>query len=285
MTGFFVAIIFCKDICINAQKAKKYCPMVVFSAIVPHPPLSVPGVGNGEQLSKLRKTIQSLDGLRVALEHANPETLVVITPHGHMEEYSFALNGNNDLSGNLSKFGLSDKYLYKNDLNIVDRISYVCEMNEVPIEIHHDSLDHGTVIPLHHLLKNISPRVVHISFSLLDFVRHFEFGKLIGQIFDSSNKRIAVIASADLSHRIMPDSPAGYSPSAKYFDLKVIEILKQHDNNRLMKLERNVIDEAAECGLRSIIVLLGIMNGRQYDLRILSYEHPFGVGHLVARLL
>jgi aromatic ring-opening dioxygenase LigB subunit len=259
--------------------------MVVFSAIVPHPPLSIPGIGNGEQLSKLQRTIQSLDGLRVALEHARPETVVVITPHGHMEEYSFVLNRNHDLSGDLDKFGLSAEYSYENDLTIVDRINYVCEMNEVPVEIHHDPLDHGTVIPLHHLLKNISPKLVHISFSLLDFVRHFEFGKLIGQIFDSSSKRIAVIASADLSHRITSDSPAGYSPSAKYFDLKVIEILKQRDTDRLMKLEQHVIDEAAECGLRSIIVLLGIMNGRQYDLRILSYEHPFGVGHLVARLV
>lgn len=259
--------------------------MIVFSAIVPHPPLSVSGVGNGEQLSKLQKTIQSLDGLRVALEHAKPETMIVITPHGHMEEYSFSINKSYNLVGNLSKFGFSASYSFKNDLDIVDKILYVCETNEILIKTHHDFLDHGTIIPSYHLLKSISPRIVQISFSLLDFGRHFEFGKLIGQVFSNSEKRIAVVASADLSHRIMPDSPAGYSPNSKYFDLKVIEILKHGDTDRLMKLEKNVIAEAAECGLRSIIVLLGVMSGRQYDLRILSYEHPFGVGHLVARLV
>lgn len=259
--------------------------MIVFSAIVPHPPLSIPGVGDRQQLGKLKKTIDAMSELRVGLENAEPDTVMIITPHGRMEKYNFVINKNRILEGSLEKLGLRETFFYKNNPALVEEILYACNINELPIHGHYDELDHGTLIPIYHLLKNINPRIVHISFSLLDFERHFEFGKLIGEIVNYMSGRVAVIASADLSHRLTENAPAGYSPSAKFFDQKVIEILLQKDLSRLMKLEKHVIAEAAECGLRSIIILLGIMNGRKYSTKILSYEFPFGVGHLAARLV
>lgn len=259
--------------------------MIVFSAIVPHPPLSVLGIASDQQLWELQRTIKALDILRVGLEDARPDTVVIITPHGRMEKYNFVINRSSVLEGSLGKFGLAEDFSYRNNLALVEEILYTCEINELPIHAHYDELDHGTLIPIYHLLKNIKPRVVHISFSLLDFERHFKFGKLVSEILNYMSGRVAVLASADLSHRLNENAPAGYSPSAKFFDQKVIEILLQKDFSRLMKMEKRVIEEAAECGLRSIVILIGIMNGRKYSTKILSYEHPFGIGHLVARFI
>ena len=45
-------------------------------------------------------------------------------------------------------------------------------------------------------------------------------------------------------------------------------------------MDKKLIFEAEECGLRSILILLGILNRMSYEPQLLSYEAPFGVGYL-----
>jgi len=47
-------------------------------------------------------------------------------------------------------------------------------------------------------------------------------------------------------------------------------------------MDKNLVEEAGECGYRSIIILLGALDGLDWKPEILSYEAPFGVGYLVA---
>ena len=51
-----------------------------------------------------------------------------------------------------------------------------------------------------------------------------------------------------------------------------------------VNLDKVLTENAAECGLRSILILLGILNHIKFQTKILSYEAPFGVGYLVANL-
>ncbi len=43
--------------------------------------------------------------------------------------------------------------------------------------------------------------------------------------------------------------------------------------------------KAGECGMRSIAMLLGVINEVDLKPNILSYEGPFGVGYLVAEFI
>lgn len=267
--------------------------MIVFAAIVPHPPVSIPGIGTAADLKKLSKTINAFESLRVELEVADPDTIVIISPHAHIEPYSFVINSGSDLKGSFAKFGLDRVYEYKNNIEITDKIDYACLMNELPAVLRADFLDHGALIPLFHLTKNIKPKIVHLSFSLMNYQWHYRYGEIIQKILDSvdggignvKGNRVAVIASGDLSHKISAESPVGYSPTAKEFDRDVIRYLGSHDMTSLMGMEEKTIAEAAECGLRSIVLLLGILHDKKYKFQLLSYEAPFGIGHLVARLL
>jgi aromatic ring-opening dioxygenase LigB subunit len=45
-----------------------------------------------------------------------------------------------------------------------------------------------------------------------------------------------------------------------------------------------LVQSAGECGLRSIVILMGALDGLKVKPEILSYEGPFGVGYLVASL-
>jgi len=45
-----------------------------------------------------------------------------------------------------------------------------------------------------------------------------------------------------------------------------------------------LVEEAGECGLRSFVIALGMLDGNSFKSEIISYEGPFGVGYLVAAL-
>jgi len=257
--------------------------MIVFTAIVPHPPVGIPGIGRQEDVLVMEKTLNAFDVLRQQLERTSPDVVVIISPHAPLEPYRFVINSNPILRGNFSQFALDEVAQFRNDIEIVEMIEYACEQNEIPSHLHKHFLDHGVMIPFHHLLQNISPHVVHLSFSFLNLRTHYNYGELIKIICEKSPKRIAIIASGDLSHRLTPDAPAGYSPRAKMFDSHMIEGLRRRDLAMITSLHRDFMKDAGECGLRAFVILLGTMHGREVEFELLSYEHPFGVGYLVAR--
>lgn len=261
--------------------------MIVFAAIVPHPPESIPGIGKKEDFEKIKKTLNSFDILREGLEKARPDTILIISPHAHMEPYSFVINSASDLKGGFSKFGLDETMSFKNDIEIADKISYRCQMDDVPAHLHPSFIDHGTLVPLFHLTKNINVKVIHLSFSLMSYERHYNYGQVIGKIIDdiNLNRRVAIIASGDLSHRLAPDAPAGFSPEAVEFDRRIIHYLGNNDLANILGLDKTSVEEVAECGLRSILVLLGALHEKKHSFELLSYEGPFGVGYLTARLI
>jgi len=257
--------------------------MIVFTAIVPHPPMSIPGIGSRQDLLAMQKTLEAFGVLRRDLENASLDVVVIISPHAPLEPYEFIINSDPILKGSLSQFGSNEVAEFRNDKEIAELIEYACEQNEIPVRAHSHLLDHGALIPLYHLTKNIQPQVVHLSFSFLDLKIHYSYGELIKTVCKASHKRIAIIASGDLSHRLTLDAPAGYSSQAKFFDRRIIESLGERDYLRIFDIHRESAEEAAECGLRSFVILLGTIHGEECQFDQLSYEHPFGIGYLVAR--
>lgn len=264
--------------------------MIVFSAIMPHPPMSIPGIGTEDDFLRLSKTLNSFESLRVQLEASDPDTIIIISPHAQLEEFAFVINSASDLRGSLSMFGKDEVYSFKNDVVIANKIDYACLMNEFSAHLHENELDHGAIIPLHHLTKNIKPKIVHLAFSMMSYDLHYRYGQIIQRIIDTSSnrnrvggkgrKRVAIIASGDLSHKLTKDSPAGYFPGAEKFDHDFIRHLGAGDLASLIGLEEKFVQDSAECGVRSIMILLGILHGKNQSFKMLSYEAPFGIGYL-----
>jgi len=147
--------------------------------------------------------------------------------------------------------------------------------------------DWGFNVPLFFLNKNLKNTPVQKYLTNLDSPKeHFKKGiKIIEKI--NPSKRIGWIASGDMSHRLAKDGPYGLHPSGPKFDEKFIGLLKKKDVGGILNLSPILIDEAGECGLRSFCILLGALEKEKSDWRpkILSYEAPFGVGYLTARLI
>ena len=51
----------------------------------------------------------------------------------------------------------------------------------------------------------------------------------------------------------------------------------------IFNMDKCMIEEAGECGLRSLYILFGAMEGNSIQGELLSYEGPFGVGYGVMK--
>jgi len=145
-------------------------------------------------------------------------------------------------------------------------------------------LDYGTAIPAW-LLRDSLPnlKIISISFGQeLGPNIAFGFGQALAPIIEAGEKRIAVIASGDLSHRLKRKSPGGYSPKGAKFDNRIIEILNDpaSASQEIDKLDKNLAVAAGECGLRPLAAILGLLEGRTWQPEVLAYQTDFGIGYL-----
>lgn len=254
---------------------------LVFSAIVPHPPLLIPNIGK-ENLKRLEATKKSYNKLASNLEASGAESILVISPHGIIQTNAFTMNLNPVFTAQFEEFGdFSTKKTWTGDIGLAYKIRERLE-TKAPLQlISEELIDHGTGIPLI-LLTEKTPniKVMPLYYSGLDNEAHFKFGQLLRRELLFNKEKIAVIASGDLSHRITKSAPAGFSPKGKKFDKKLADYLLKNKFEDIVKFSPEDVCEAGECGLRSILILLGILDEVKHEPQLLSYEYPFGVGYL-----
>lgn len=259
--------------------------MIVFSSIVPHSPLLIPGIGK-ENLKKLAATKKALEVLENSLIASKSETLVIISPHGPIIPDTFCINLNATFKCTMEEFGdFSIKLNCRSDFMLIEHLQRKLRSSNIPFTLTSDEkLDYGIVVPLAYLTPRLPKFMIVPIQPSLGTDDQLKFGREIKDELVSSNKRIAVLASSDLAHTLSKDSPGGYSPHGKKFDESIIEFLASNDNNKLLNLSKDIIAGAKSCGLPPLAVLAGIMEGMHFETEVLSYEAPFGIGQLVANL-
>lgn len=255
---------------------------IVFSAIVPHTPILIPSVGK-TNTERLRATISAYEKLEHDLYAAQPDTLIIITPHGPIQPESFTMNLNPEFDCNFEEFGdFTTKFTVNGDVGLSYKIRERLETRSKVQLISEKKIDYGSAVPLYLLARHLPKiKVMPVYYSGMDLNFHYNFGQLLKREILINRERIAVIASGELSHRLSKDSPAGYSAKGKKFDKKLIEYLSKNQVEEILKITPELSVEAGECGLKSIVTLLGIMDGIKYTPQQLSYESPFGIGYLV----
>jgi len=258
---------------------------LVFAAITPHPPLLIPAIGK-DLIKKIDKTKRALEKLEEELYLSKPEIICIISPHGRLYADAFSLNLAKHFETNLTEFGdLTTKLRFKNAAVLAARVQRGShQYKSCPVVTMTEKfLDHGSAVPLFYLtahLPNIA--ILPIGFCDLDWKTHLEFGGLLKKMVIRTNKRVAIIASGDLSHALQTDAPAGFNAAGPEFDAKIQELLATRNTTGLLNLDPSLIHAAAECGFRSFLILMGLLRDTHYTYESLSYEAPFGVGYLTA---
>lgn len=259
---------------------------IVFGCIVPHPPLLIPDIGKGQERA-IGATIQALEELRRRLEASRPHTLMVISPHGRSHYDAMGVLTAPSSQGDMRYWGSSIPTMsFKNDVELVNALMRECRAAGIPLRSIGEKnyqLDHGVMVPMYFLAPGAKGLpLVPLTFSWLPLGLHFAFGQALRRAAEATGRRVALIASGDLSHRLTPDAPAGYHPDGKVFDEKIVRAVADWDKEAILNLDAEFIERAGECGLRSIVILLGALEGLKVKPQVLSYEGPFGVGYLVA---
>ncbi len=259
---------------------------LVFSAIAPHPPIMVPEVGR-ESIARVEDSIEAMAELTQRLIDSGAESVIVISPHAPLEADSFVAYQGPEVYGDFTNFSAPDAYFVAGvDEELLAAIKEAAagERYAVFTLPSHD-LDHGTAVPLYFLFRNgWEGKVVTLGYSFLSNEDHLRFGACIKRAIDRVGRRVAFIASGDLSHRLKPHAPAGYNPDAHVFDEQVVDALRSNAPQKITEIDYNLRRLAGECGYRSMLVAIGASSDLPLSCEVLSYEAPFGVGYLVAQL-
>lgn len=259
--------------------------MIVFSAFLPHTPLLTETVGK-EHRKKLKKTLAAVQKLAEGFGASKAETLVIISAHPTRHADAFSVNLHEPYRTDLSRFGdMGAERMYKPDIALIDTTQRTLRRQGIPLTLDTDhALDHGATVPLLLLATQLPHlRVVPITYTGLDAKSHVEFGRALKEVFAASKKRIAVIASGDLSHALSKLSPEGERPEGKQFDAAIKHAVETMGLSSLLGMDPALVEAAAECAYRPLLILLGILEKIAVDPEVLSYEAPFGVGLLTAR--
>lgn len=276
---------------------------LVFACIAPHGSITVPLLA-GAEASKATHTRLALEELGRRVAEAAPETLVLITPHGHRVDGAFSLLNNRRVRGTLE----AEEKGNANSLTLGFRVDQ--EFNaalraqaselDVPVarigyavpdeEAFSQELDWGALIPLYFLGAQLSPQPQVVIAcpdrgnlpGNLPWQLYPAFGEAIRRAAQVTGRRIALIASADMGHAHDPDGPYGLDPASAEFDAEAQEAIREQDLGRLLNFDLDWVQRAATDAFGQILNLHGAIQGTGMRGELLSYEVPTYFGMLCA---
>jgi AmmeMemoRadiSam system protein A len=261
--------------------------MAIANAImVPHPPILLPQIGRGEE-RKIQATADAYARAAQFVAAEKPDALVILSPHAELYADWFHISPGRGAQGNFSAFGAPGVRVGAvYDTALAERLCALAAAENFPAGTagrRQDGLDHGTMIPLWFLRAAYGdaplPPVVRIGLSGLPLTQHYRLGMLIRQAAEELGRRVSVVASGDLSHRLKPDGPYGFSAEGPQYDARIMEVMGRAAFGELLDFDESFCEKAGECGHRSFTILAGCFDGTAVTAQRLSHEGTFGVGY------
>lgn len=258
---------------------------VLGAFVLPHPPIIITEVGRGRE-KEIERTAMACEQVGREIAHLAPDTVVVISPHSILYADYFQLSSGAGARGDLRAFGAGSVAIAKKyDADFEQALSREAGGAGIPagtLGKFEKALDHGVLIPLYFIEQHFTDySLVRVSISGLDALMHYRLGECIASVAENLNRRIVILASGDLSHRLKADGPYGFAEEGPEFDRQVTQALGKGDFMQLVNIDSALADAAGECGLRAFFVMAGTLDGLAVTPNLLSYEGPFGVGYAV----
>jgi MEMO1 family protein len=260
--------------------------MLIHGIFTPHPPAIIPAIG-GEEVQKFEKTIQALLSVSLKLKQNPPQTLVVLTPHAEIEVDRFAVRipkGEN-FTADFTEFEAEDEpKTYPRDRLLTSQIIEGIHSTGMQTSVlENEKLDFGSSVPLHYLAAALPEvEIVNLGVSFAGIPEHQKLGNLIREVAEKSEKKIALVASGELSHQVTKNSPHGFLPAGVEWDAQIVESLKAGEFENILQQDVFDLDEIEECGFRSLVTLISAFEKIPNTHEFLSYEAPGGIGCAVA---
>lgn len=259
---------------------------VIAAFAVPHPPIILPEIGRGEEM-KIGKTAAAYREVMRRVSELKPDTIVLTSPHTIMYADYFHISPGAEAQGSFAEFRAPEVEIHADyDEAFVSALSQNAEAVDVPagaLGERDKRLDHGTMIPLYFLNQFYTDyKLVRVGLSGLSPREHYQLGECIAKTAQELGRRVVLIASGDLSHKLRSEGPYGFAAQGPEFDRQITMALGAGDFLSLLTLPPEFCESAAECGLRSFQIMSGALDRKAVKSALLSYESPFGIGYGIA---
>ena len=256
---------------------------ILAAYMVPHPPMIVPEVGRGSE-KQVQKTIASYEAVAAEIAEIQPETVIVTSPHAVMYADWFHISPGDHASGDFGNFRAPGvKFRKEYDTELVRRICAIAKEREFPAGTDGERdrhLDHGTMVPLYFIdQKYTDYKLVRIGLSGLPLPDHYALGQMIRQAVEETGRRVVLVASGDLSHKLQEYGPYGFTKEGPEYDARIMDVAGRAAFGEMLEFDEAFCDKAAECGHRSFVIMAGALDGLDVEAKVFSHEDVTGVGY------
>ena len=256
---------------------------ILAAFMVPHPPMIVPQVGRGSE-SQIRATVRAYEQTAEEIAALQPDTIVITSPHAVMYRDYFHISPGKGAKGSFASFRAPEVSFEETyDTELVQELSRIADREDFPAGTmgeREKALDHGTMVPLYFIEKKWKAfRLVRIGLSGLPYTEHYRLGQMIREAAEHLNRRMVLIASGDLSHKLQDYGPYGFAPEGPEYDKRIMDVCSHGAFGELFDFTEEFCDKAAECGHRSFVIMAGALDGLAVKATRLSHEDVTGVGY------
>jgi aromatic ring-opening dioxygenase LigB subunit len=279
---------------------------IVYACIVPHGGEIIPELAKDAKTADLfSETRDGMRKLAAGLKRANPDTIVISTPHNLRLWKKIGIAFSENSSGFLvsdakSKLKISisakcdTKFARQLYSSAVDKRLPVVGANYGTFEGPTSDLpmDWGTFIPLWFFLdgkkhkgKQIKePKILILTPSReIPIWQNVAFGKEIARLAQTEkSKRIAFVASADQAHTHKKYSPYGFHPDAEKFDDLAVEAIRKGEIQSLLRLDPPFVENAKPDSIWQLAMLHGVLTEVEMKPSFFTYQVPTYFGMICA---
>ena len=244
---------------------------IIGAIMVPHPPILLPEIGRGEE-KKIQATADAYEKAADFVAELKPDTIVLTSPHSVMYADYFHISPGKTASGDMRQFREPQvRIAVDYDREFSRALADLAKVSGFPAGTMGErsaELDHGTMIPLYYVNHYTTDyQLVRIGLSGLPLPDHYRLGQMIRQTADALDRRVVLIGSGDLSHKLKEDGPYGYVEEGPAYDERIMDVMGRAAFDELLDFGESFCEKAAECGHRSFCIMAGALDGLPYPYR------------------
>ncbi|WP_297065420.1 extradiol dioxygenase, partial [Thermococcus sp.] len=133
-------------------------------------------------------------------------------------------------------------------------------------------LSWGELIPLHFLEKK--PLVLMTPSRGVDRGTLVKAGEILGKVLEESEKKIALIISADHGHGHSEDGPYGKVKESEEYDRLIMELINENRLEELPNVPEELVRNALVDSYWQMLIMLGAMRVAEFELKESAYACP-----------
>jgi aromatic ring-opening dioxygenase LigB subunit len=259
---------------------------LVFAAIAPHGGIAI----KDEVAAVTRAGMEELGRL---LDEARPDAVVVTTPHNVHIANALGVIVASRVAGKLDGMTPAVELDVPSDMELAWRLLEAlgdAGLSAAAVSFGSNDpgtavapMDWGVLIPLWFMGGRHDPPVPIVVVTPardLPASDHVTAGAAIASVAAQSERRVALIASADHGHAHVKGGPFGYHPAAAEYDALISEIIRSNELDRLSSISPTLVENAKADSWWQMLILHGATRG--WPGRFISYEAPTYFGMLTA---